>query len=124
MTSSWRRLLAKLRHSHDDDHAEDLISQSKSLGTIPIDAVQDRQLARVSGVIRSVSFQPRTASSRTVEVEIDDGTRIMKLLWLGRYRISGINPGVNLIATGRVVIKRGLPTMFNPAYELLPERTK
>ena len=39
--------------------------------------------------------------------------------WAGRT-IGGIEPGVFLRATGRVTSVRGTPTIFNPAYEIVP----
>jgi len=48
--------------------------------------------------------------------------RQANLVWLGRRRIGGIVPGTYLTAHGRVTYKHGIPTIFNPAYEIKPDR--
>ncbi len=47
----------------------------------------------------------------------DDGGRV-DLVWLGRARISGIEPGSTVVAEGRLAVRHGRTTMFNPRYEL------
>jgi hypothetical protein len=42
----------------------------------------------------------------------------MTLVWLGRRRIAGIEPGRRLVATGRVGFYNGRPAIYNPKYEL------
>ena len=42
-------------------------------------------------------------------------------MWLGRREILGIHTGVQLRATGRVSYYRGVPTIFNPFYEIVPK---
>ena len=42
-------------------------------------------------------------------------------MWLGRREIVGIQAGVQLRATGRVSYYRGIPTIFNPFYEIVPK---
>ena len=54
-----------------------------------------------------------------LDVEVWDGTGTLHLVWLGRRRIAGIDPGVKLRATGRVSRHRNLKTIFNPAYEII-----
>jgi hypothetical protein len=40
------------------------------------------------------------------------------LVWLGRASIPGIEPGTTVVAEGRLAVRRGRATMFNPRYEL------
>jgi hypothetical protein len=40
------------------------------------------------------------------------------LVWLGRASIPGIEPGTTVVAEGRLGVRRGRATMFNPRYEL------
>ena len=39
-------------------------------------------------------------------------------MWLGRASIPGIEPGTTVVAEGRLAVRRGRTTMFNPRYEL------
>ena len=46
---------------------------------------------------------------------------VSKARWLGRDTIPGIEPGSTVAAEGRLAVRRGRATMFNPRYELTPE---
>lgn len=56
----------------------------------------------------------------TLEVELYDGSGTVTLVFLGRRRIRGIEPGRSLVARGRLTTRAGRPTLYNPAYELRP----
>ncbi|MDQ0756730.1 hypothetical protein [Arthrobacter sp. B3I4] len=43
----------------------------------------------------------------------------LRVIWLGRRRIPGVNAGLELRLEGMVTVRDGLPTMFNPRYEIL-----
>lgn len=85
----------------------------------PIDQVADRTMVRCRGLVRTVSVRPRGEGAPAMVVEIDDGHRTLSVVWLGRHQIAGVAPGVFLSVYGRLSLRRGTPTMFNPAYELV-----
>lgn len=43
----------------------------------------------------------------------------LRVIWLGRTRVPGIEAGVELRLKGMVTQLDGLPAMFNPRYEIL-----
>jgi hypothetical protein len=43
----------------------------------------------------------------------------LRVIWLGRRRIPGIDAGTELRLDGMLTVKEGMPTMFNPRYEIL-----
>ncbi|MDR7083901.1 hypothetical protein J2X01_003201 [Arthrobacter ginsengisoli] len=43
----------------------------------------------------------------------------LRVVWLGRRRVPGIDAGTELRLQGMVTVRDGLPTMFNPRYEIL-----
>lgn len=43
----------------------------------------------------------------------------LRVVWLGRRRVAGIEPGTELRLEGMLSPSHGLPTMFNPRYEIL-----
>lgn len=43
----------------------------------------------------------------------------LRVIWLGRTRVPGIEAGVELRLNGMVTQLDGLPAMFNPRYEIL-----
>jgi hypothetical protein len=53
-----------------------------------------------------------------VDAELFDGSGSVHLVWLGRSRIPGIEPGRALVARGRVSEHDGVKVIFNPWYEL------
>ncbi|TSE16174.1 hypothetical protein B1A87_010130 [Arthrobacter sp. KBS0703] len=43
----------------------------------------------------------------------------LRVIWLGRRRIPGIDAGTELRLEGMLTVRDGLPTIFNPRYEIL-----
>lgn len=118
-----RRLGERLTKSTEELHADRLREQTRSRGTIAIDTLADRQLATVSGTIRCVSLRPQSTAPALV-AELFDGSTTLVLIWLGRRKIRGIEPGTTMQVTGRVCHREGHPTIFNPSYELLPRQSR
>ena len=115
------RVTARLARTESEIEASDLKQDSWRLGGTPIVDLVDRSEARVCGAVRSVTLRPRTNVPALV-VEIYDGSKTLNLIWLGRRRIGGVVPGTYLSASGRVTFRHGIPTIFNPAYEIRPDR--
>ncbi|HEV7196782.1 MAG TPA: OB-fold nucleic acid binding domain-containing protein [Pedococcus sp.] len=115
------RLGERLTKSVTQLEADELKEDSVRLGCTPMNQLADRQLATVSGTVRAVTLRPRVNVPALV-VDLYDGSRTINLVWLGRRTIGGIEPGRYLRATGRVTYCRGIPTIFNPAYEIVPPR--
>ncbi len=119
MLSVLRRLRDQLTHTAQELDAAELQSQCDDLGTTQISEVEDRAVVEVSGVIRNLTV-PARGQVPALVAEIFDGSGVLAVVWLGRREIHGIECGVRLRATGRVTMRRGVPTIFNPRYELLP----
>lgn len=88
------------------------------------DCTQVRDLGRgkyvhVVGRLRSVVYTP-SETVPTLEAELFDGSDSLDLVWLGRRRIAGIEPGRRVMARGRVGEHNGRLAIYNPWYELLP----
>ena len=119
MRSVLRRLRDQLTRSAEQLDAAELQSQCDDLGTTQISDVQDRSLVEVSGVIRNLTI-PARGQVPALVAEVFDGTGALAVVWLGRREIHGIECGVRLRAAGRVSMRRGIPTISNPRYDLLP----
>jgi len=115
------RVTARLARTESEIEASDLKQDSWRLGGTPIVDLVDRSEASVCGAVRSVTLRPRVNVPALV-VEIYDGSKTLNLIWLGRRRIGGVVPGTYLTAHGRVTFQHGVPTIFNPAYEIRPNR--
>jgi hypothetical protein len=115
------RLGERLTKSVSQIEADELKQDAERMGCTPMNQLHDRQEATVAGTVRAVTLRPRVNVPALV-VDLYDGSRTINLVWLGRRTIGGIVPGTYLRATGRVTYYRGIPTIFNPAYEIVPPR--
>ncbi len=74
-------------------------------------------MATVTGRLRAVVYNPRETLP-TLEAELYDGTTTVELVWLGRRRVAGVEPGRRLVARGRVGVHDGRLAIYNPWYRL------
>lgn len=115
----FRRIAAALSQSKSEQQAEALRVGAADLGATHIRDCIPGEPATVSGVLRSVTLRPREGVP-AVEAELYDGTGRIMVVWLGRRRIHGIEPGRTVVVTGRITCNTEKPTIFNPRYELRP----
>jgi RecJ-like exonuclease len=110
-------LLHRLTASAHYLDAAELRSEVERLACVPVDHVHSGDVATVTGRIRAVVYTP-TEHVPTLTAELWDGTVPMDLVWLGRRRIAGIEPGRRITVRGRVGTHAGRPAIYNPWYEL------
>src|SRR5690349_1877554 len=113
----FRRALHRLTAGEDELLDEELMSRTAEAGASPVSDCEIGQPVTVAGTLRAVVLRP-LAGVPTLEAELYDGTGTVTLVWLGRRRIRGIDPGRALVASGRLTRREGKPTVYNPAYEL------
>ena len=96
----------------------------RARGTVPIGDVQWRTRVRVAGRVRSVRVQPRAGTSN-LECLLADDSGMLLLVFQGRRRIPGIQPGARLVVEGMVGDWARRQAILNPDYELIagPEAT-
>lgn len=117
--AALRRALTRLVSTDDELRAAELRHDAADQGGEPIAQCADRARVTVYGTLKTVTLQPR-AGVPALEAEIYDGSGTLALVWLGRRRIAGIEPGRALTAHGRVAVIDDRRVMFNPTYELCP----
>jgi len=113
----WRRLVHKLTSDVDELDADDLSERADASGARRASECRSGEEVTVLGRLRSVELCPRDAAA-TLEAELFDGTEGITLVWLGRRRIPGIEPGRTVKATGRIAMRDGHKVLYNPYYEL------
>jgi hypothetical protein len=112
---------------------------------LSISELPDRGRVVCHGFVESVTYAPasdiaaftvvlkdryRLKKDGTVRTDDDGGRRNnvrgasarparLRVTWLGRRRVPGIVAGVELKLEGMLTLRDGLPTMFNPRYEIL-----
>ncbi len=106
----------------------------------PICALPERGRVRCSGFVDSVTILPlgQAPEFSAIITDVDKyllpgpGAAVkpglkaaakqnhrIRVIWLGRRRVPGIAPGTRLRFEGMVARRDGLPTMFNPRYEII-----
>jgi RecG-like helicase len=90
-----------------------------SSGITPAGSAQWRQEVKLVGTIRSMRVQPR-GGVPSLECTLVDETGGILVVFLGRRRIAGIEPGIRITVEGRVSDHHGKLAILNPIYQLLP----
>lgn len=114
----WRRALRRFTASESDLAAEEAQVAAVRNGGTPCGDVATRSKACVCGTLRSVTLRPR-GGVPALEAELFDGSGSVSLVWLGRRKIAGVEPGRRVKARGLVADDDGQRVIFNPVYELL-----
>jgi len=114
-----KQRLRDLSTTPAEEEAASLRVLSETEGGDDLTALAERHPACVCGTVRTVTLPPRRSVPALV-AEVWDGNGTVNLVWIGRRRIGGIEPGTLVRARGRVALVRGVPTIFNPAYEIVP----
>jgi hypothetical protein len=113
----FRRLVHRLTSDLAQLDADDLSQQAEASGAQRACDCGSGQEVTVIGRLRSVEHCPKAAAA-TLEAELFDGTEGVTLVWLGRRRIPGIEPGRTIKARGRLAERAGRKVLYNPFYEL------
>ena len=73
------------------------------------------------GTVCSITVNPLAAVPQ-FEAELYDGTGRVRLIWMGRHSIPGVEAGRRMEVHGRVTCRSAaeMPAIFNPEYELRP----
>lgn len=120
---SWRDRLGRRISAwadSSDQNARDLRRTLVTTGARSIAEVPDRERVTLAGVLRSVTLRPR-GGAPVLEAELDDGSGVVTLRWLGQRRIAGIEAGRRLTVTGCIGLHEGIRVIHNPRYELRHE---
>ena len=112
-----KRMLRKLTSDVEELDAENLSGDAERSGAQRADMCSCGQEVTVLGRLRSVEYGPQDAAA-TLEAELFDGTEGVTLIWLGRRRIPGIEPGRTMRVHGRLALREGRKVLYNPYYEI------
>ncbi len=112
-----RRVVRRLTSDIEELDADDLSRDAERSGATRACDCRSGEQVTVLGRLRSVEFCPQDAAA-TLEAELFDGTEGITLIWMGRRRIPGIEPGRTIKARGRLAVREGRKVLYNPYYEL------
>ncbi|WP_245953730.1 hypothetical protein [Arthrobacter silvisoli] len=85
-----------------------------------------------TGFIESVTYPPASERAQFSAIVVENITHggvaaspaRLRVVWLGRRKVPGLEPGAKLHFEGMVTERDGLPTMFNPRYEILTRQER
>jgi hypothetical protein len=95
---------------------------------VAINELPVRGRAVCSGTVDAVTIEPESSSPEFTailtdrefhRIANDGGSHRLRLVWLGRRRVPGIVVGSRLRIEGMVSRREGLPTIYNPRYEII-----
>jgi len=113
----FSRLVRKLTSDVDELDADEMSMRSGAEGAQRACDCRSGEEVTVMGRLRSVELCP-TNEAATLQAELFDGTQGVTLIWLGRRRIPGIEPGRTIKVRGRMAERDGQKVLYNPYYEL------
>lgn len=119
---SWRRKVRSALSDWADSGDQEMRDLRREYGGSGATAVAEapvRTPVTLRGSLRTVTLMPR-GGVPTLEADLDDGSGVVTLVWLGRRRIAGIETGRSLTVSGRIGVHDGRRVLFNPRYELMP----
>lgn len=111
------RTIGRLTSSTATTEDAELRDHAARAGCELIADKNSRQVASLHGTLRSVTLRPR-GGVPALEAELCDGSGTVFVVWLGRRRIEGIEPGKEITVHGRLAARDGERILFNPRYEL------
>jgi hypothetical protein len=114
----FRRTLRRLTATEDELERDDLKTQTAVSGATPVADCGDRDTVCIAGTVRSTQVDMR-GGSPMLNVELYDGSGTVTVIFLGRRKVAGIEPGRSVKVTGRITTVDERPVMYNPSYELL-----
>lgn len=113
----FRRLARRITTDVDTLDASEMSETAEASGAQRACDCSRGEEVTVLGRLRSVEVCPQAAAA-TLEAELFDGTEGVMLVWIGRRRIPGIEPGRTIRVRGRLAERDGRKVLYNPEYEL------
>lgn len=113
----WKNRLHDAGLNQEDHEHASLSKESLEHGAQLAGDCKIGESVTLHGVISSVTLRPSEAV-KLYQVTLSDGTRPVDLLFLGRHYIQGIDAGRRLSASGRLQLRNGVLSIYNPRYEL------
>ncbi len=98
---------------------------------VTVSGLPERGRVLCHGFIESVTFLPTNQNpaftaiitdldEQRAGVSIGHGSeKRLRIVWLGRRRVPGIEAGTEVRVEGMLTQSHGLPTIFNPRYEII-----
>jgi RecG-like helicase len=114
----FRNFLDRLTGSTEELSPAERERRSVRAGCNRLRDCRDRQIVSVRGTVEVLTLRS-TGSTPVLEAELDDGTGVLTIVWLGRRHIPGIETGREILVRGRISDTEGVRRIYNPWYQLV-----
>lgn len=112
-----RRFLRRMGESDEQRYAEEIEAwAAKVPGTVPIREATPRSKVKLAGVVRRITVRP-IEGSESLEALVYDGTGEVRVVWMGRRSIKGLNLGTRLVVDGLLAEHQSELRIVNPTFE-------
>jgi RecG-like helicase len=112
-----RRFFRRMAESDEQRYAAEIAAwAAKVPGAVPIREATPRSKVKLAGVVRRITVRP-IEGSESLEALLDDGTGEVRVVWMGRRAIKGLNLGTRLIVDGLLAEHQSEHRMVNPTFE-------
>ena len=112
-----RRFFRRMAESDEQRYAEEIAAwAAKVPGAVRIRDAQPRSKVKLAGVVRRITVRP-IEGSESLEALLDDGTGEVRVVWMGRRSIKGLNLGTRLIVDGLLAEHQSERRLVNPTFE-------
>lgn len=116
MPASIADKIKRLFASTEELEARELREQSKGCGAQQLDQCQPRSRVTLRGNVIAITTDARNGR---LEADLSDGSGTVRLIWMGRTRLSCVLPGCTLQVSGRLAGDAHHPVIYNPDYEVI-----
>jgi hypothetical protein len=112
-----RRFFSRMAETDEQRYSEEIQAWCETVpGTVRIKDAASRSRVKLAGVVRRITVRP-LEGHESLEALLDDGTGEVKVVWMGRRSISGLNLGTRLVVEGLLVEQRSERRLVNPTFE-------
>lgn len=114
---SLRERLRRWLTPVEELEATELRERAKESGAQTVATAEPRSRVTLRGEIISITSDARNG---WLEAEVNDGSGVVRLVWMGRSRLECLMPGRQIKVTGRLASEDGKPVIYNPEFEVSP----
>ena len=114
--SSFGAKLRSLLLSEEELEAAELREAAEGAGAQTLASCPMRSHVTLQGTVTSVTAD---ADHGWLEAEMSDGSGTVRLIWMGRDRLTCVLPGRRIRVSGRLAEADGRTTIYNPDYEIV-----
>jgi hypothetical protein len=117
MFAPFRRFLRRMAESDEQRYAEEVEAWASAIPeTVRIREAAVRDRVKLAGVVRRITVRP-LEGSESLEALLFDGSGDIRVVWMGRRSIHGLNLGTRLVVEGVVGEQRNERRIVNPVFE-------